>query len=640
MNRTRKGMAALLCALLFVGLLPAAANAAGIQEGTPAFTLNSTVVAFAGYEWYVIGDGTSGASPQYGHLTLLAKLNLFGKSAFRRGSIEQVDPSWTQYADDGMYYEGSFTYPSDYNDSTLMRIMNDLTGALSPKDAELITPFNLDGISGAAVTGQKLWPLSKDEIDSMSSVPGEPYTPHFWLRSRPNIWPVSAVWLGIPGGSGGSPGAQSVDSPFIAVRPALHLNLASVLFTSDAGGASSKSSATVGSGLVGTSAPTQNLKFTMRSSIQTLVVLATPDQSTQSGENLSFNYQNASTGSDQYISCALLDEHGALKYYGKLADSSTDSGTLSVPLSGVSDGTYTLEIFSEQANGDMYTDFASTPTVMTVTVSGGSGTVSGFGGAMLFGGEDGREIELRVNATHIQRRYEGEGNDDWRDIVTLSSLTGADGHDGVDGKEVELQVNGGYIQWRYKGDADWNNLAAVSVVAGPQGPQGASGGNGRDGRDGSNGANGLSGKDGVDGADGANGINGKDGQDGARSRDGNGILSVTKTGSDGNVDTYTISFTDGTSTTFTVTNGKDGVGVLSAAFNESDELVFTLTDGTVINLGQLPAPVGSVPASGTTSGNNGGSDAAVPIALGAVALSSQLWWLLPLLRRKRSGYNM
>lgn len=36
---------------------------------------------------------------------------------------------------------------------------------------------------------------------------------------------------------------------------------------------------------------------------------------------------------------------------------------------------------------------------------------------------------------------------------------------------------------------------------------------------------------------------------------GNGIASIAKTGTAGNVDTYTITYTDGTSTTFTVTNG-------------------------------------------------------------------------------------
>ena len=40
--------------------------------------------------------------------------------------------------------------------------------------------------------------------------------------------------------------------------------------------------------------------------------------------------------------------------------------------------------------------------------------------------------------------------------------------------------------------------------------------------------------------------------------DGNGIASITKTGTAGLVDTYTITYDDGNTTTFTVTNGEDG----------------------------------------------------------------------------------
>ena len=47
---------------------------------------------------------------------------------------------------------------------------------------------------------------------------------------------------------------------------------------------------------------------------------------------------------------------------------------------------------------------------------------------------------------------------------------------------------------------------------------------------------------------------GENGQDGD---DGNGISSVTKTGTSGLVDTYTITFTNGDTTTFQVTNGSD-----------------------------------------------------------------------------------
>lgn len=60
------------------------------------------------------------------------------------------------------------------------------------------------------------------------------------------------------------------------------------------------------------------------------------------------------------------------------------------------------------------------------------------------------------------------------------------------------------------------------------------------------------------GEQGIQGIQGIPGERGETGATGNGIESVTKTGTSGLVDTYTILFTDGTSTTFTVTNGQDG----------------------------------------------------------------------------------
>ena len=63
---------------------------------------------------------------------------------------------------------------------------------------------------------------------------------------------------------------------------------------------------------------------------------------------------------------------------------------------------------------------------------------------------------------------------------------------------------------------------------------------------------GEKGDPGENGRDGAPGENGKDG------KDGKGIKTVEKTDTDGLTDTYTITFTDDTTTTFTVTNGQNG----------------------------------------------------------------------------------
>ena len=71
---------------------------------------------------------------------------------------------------------------------------------------------------------------------------------------------------------------------------------------------------------------------------------------------------------------------------------------------------------------------------------------------------------------------------------------------------------------------------------------------------------GLQGERGLQGETGPQGIQGIQGVQGET---GNGIVSITKTATAGLVDTYTITFTDGTTTTFQVTNGQDGAGAVS-----------------------------------------------------------------------------
>lgn len=82
---------------------------------------------------------------------------------------------------------------------------------------------------------------------------------------------------------------------------------------------------------------------------------------------------------------------------------------------------------------------------------------------------------------------------------------------------------------------------------------------------------------------------GSDGQQGAKGDDGNGIASITKTGTSGLVDTYTIAFTNGTSTTFTITNGSDATVTIVSSWSTttsdskvpSEKLVKEYIDGLV-----------------------------------------------------------
>ena len=208
---------------------------------------------------------------------------------------------------------------------------------------------------------------------------------------------------------------------------------------------------------------------------------ADPTQAAQTGETLSFGYA-ANTGENQYLSCVLTpDDSTDVLYYNKLvelSDTAAASGTVNIPLTGVSDGNYTLRLYTEQEN-NRSTDFASRAVNVKITVKDGVASIRDLGNIQLVGdsgGQDGREVELRTNeeTRQIQWKYTDEPDTAWRDLVALDAITGGDGADGADGREVELQVANGYIQWRYTtgADTDWKNLMPLSDLKGEDGEDG------------------------------------------------------------------------------------------------------------------------------------------------------------------------
>ena len=79
-----------------------------------------------------------------------------------------------------------------------------------------------------------------------------------------------------------------------------------------------------------------------------------------------------------------------------------------------------------------------------------------------------------------------------------------------------------------------------------------------------------------------NGQDGQDGQDGAPGAAGNGIVSITKTSTSGLVDTYTILYTNGQSTTFTVTNGQNGTGAGDMLAADYDPTQAVYNEGGIV----------------------------------------------------------
>lgn len=100
-----------------------------------------------------------------------------------------------------------------------------------------------------------------------------------------------------------------------------------------------------------------------------------------------------------------------------------------------------------------------------------------------------------------------------------------------------------------------------------------------------------------------NGADGEDGATGATGATGNGIASITKTGTSGLVDTYTITFTDGTTTTFTVTNGSSSGGStvsVTQVLSTGTKIASITVDGVTTD---LYAPNSGGGGSGTIDGD-------------------------------------
>ena len=102
-------------------------------------------------------------------------------------------------------------------------------------------------------------------------------------------------------------------------------------------------------------------------------------------------------------------------------------------------------------------------------------TLTGADGVDGIDGTDGKEVIFQVADGYIQWQYTGDST--WTNLISLSTLTGADGVDGIDGtdgKEVIFQVTDGYIQWQYTGDSTWTNLISLSTLTGADGEDGLS----------------------------------------------------------------------------------------------------------------------------------------------------------------------
>ncbi len=324
--------------------------------------MNPEAVGIAGKEWWVIGKDGTGVNPQNGTMTLLSKENLIA--------------------------DGAFGSDSQYGSSALKGRMEAFyNGSASPflaQERALILPRTLDGVrlsdgtDGTLPGNHYVWPLSKDETNSLS-VTIRANGSNWWLRSAYTLYDNFAdavhdngtvTWGTVDGTLGG--------------RPALTLDLNSVLFTSDAAGGKPA----VGGELQPYTEPTTGtVKLTVKDDVNLRLNVMMGPLTIPEGGTVSFSYMDAATGAGRSVSVMIQDKDtGGILYYSRPVDCSgaaSDKGLVHLKLpDGLTAGTYTLLIFNEQVNGANETDFASTPhkydlKVEAKTTPGGPGVANG-----------------------------------------------------------------------------------------------------------------------------------------------------------------------------------------------------------------------------------------------------------------------
>ena len=253
-------------------------------------------------------------------------------------------------------------------------------------------------------------------------------------------------------------------------------------------------------------------------------------------------------------------------------------------------------------------------------------------------GKDGRSITLAsVNSEgQLVITYSDGSSVNLDKLVGINGIDGKDGTDGKDGvgintvnitEDGKLNItltNGTTLNLgTIKGEKGDKGDTGVQGEKGDKGDTGEQGIQGVAGKDGINGTNGVDGKDGTNGKDGVGianvlintsgeleltfsdgeqinlgnvkgskgekgdtgeqGIQGATGKDGANGQDGVGIANVTVS----NEGALSVTLTNGTVLDLGNIKGADGIGISKSEVNVNGELVLTYTDGTVKNLGNV-----------------------------------------------------
>lgn len=407
----RSLLSILLAALMSIAMLVAAPQMitqVRADEGDPALVLSTgalakdangekaQILSYGGQDWYVIAyDGKNG----YGEYISYINAQGFEEALYREGVVTVLQK--TVDKDTSFRKNSDAADANEYGKSDLLayfktQLTDEKKPILSKQEQSAIAKRTLAGgtsnyneeayddnkIKGADVNDAVLWPLSVAEAATLSDTIRTVGNEKFWWLRTPGEDDRSAavVWAGGDINNGGS----RVSNP-VGVRPAFDLNRNAVLFTSAAEGG--KISATEGTDALTPIGQNKNnrWKVTLRDdgtiagldghkSFEVTSVTTTCD-----GNSLTIGYKGAVSGTNEYISAAIVNYEGTITYYGRLGFASADANaSVTINLGGVLGEGDKLYLFNEQCNGDNKTDYASALREITIPPVGHDWAFTGF----------------------------------------------------------------------------------------------------------------------------------------------------------------------------------------------------------------------------------------------------------------------
>ena len=211
-----------------------------------------------------------------------------------------------------------------------------------------------------------------------------------------------------------------------AARPAFNLDLKSVLFSSAAEGGKI-SAAESGNNQGGEAADAifeigdyagNEWKLTLLDNSRNFAVTETEVSGISSG-NVTLHYAGATIGENEYISVIIADSNGSALYYGRVAQPDSANGQVEIKIpASLAAGEYTLNVFSEQYNGDYMTDYASALQEISLNVLSKETTPQ----AVFTAAGDSSGTLSNVDAS---MKYSTDGGASWTDITgTTAEITG------------------------------------------------------------------------------------------------------------------------------------------------------------------------------------------------------------------------